>query len=187
ENYVEYSRTGKIVKGQDKAVAKSKYEEDVYINNHTSVWGSYWENGSWGYDCCYSIVKNSFCTGEAGKASYGKGVGMPMTTAAQTIQEAEDSGKSLLEMHQENRKKGKKRDHKADDDEDDEETKRIKLKKALRAEEKQQRQAEQLLAMDERSRPYNSLRGDTKEVTEEEMEAYRMRRRQGDDPMKDFL
>ncbi|EDO48812.1 predicted protein [Nematostella vectensis] len=162
ENYVEYSRTGKIVKGQDKAVAKSKYEEDVYINNHTSVWGSYWENGSWGYDCCYSIVKNSFCTGEAGKASYGK-------------------------MHQENRKKGKKRDHKADDDEDDEETKRIKLKKALRAEEKQQRQAEQLLAMDERSRPYNSLRGDTKEVTEEEMEAYRMRRRQGDDPMKDFL
>ena len=35
EHYVEYSRTGNIVRGQEKAVAKSKYEEDVYINNHT--------------------------------------------------------------------------------------------------------------------------------------------------------
>lgn len=35
EHYVEYSRTGNVVRGQEKAVAKSKYEEDVYINNHT--------------------------------------------------------------------------------------------------------------------------------------------------------
>lgn len=28
ENYVEYSRTGKVVKGQERAVARSKYEED---------------------------------------------------------------------------------------------------------------------------------------------------------------
>ncbi|KXJ28703.1 Pre-mRNA-splicing factor SLU7 [Exaiptasia diaphana] len=45
ENYVEYSRTGRIVKGQEKAVMKSKYEEDVYPSNHTSVWGSYWHEG----------------------------------------------------------------------------------------------------------------------------------------------
>lgn len=41
--------------------------------------------------------------------------------------------------------------------------------------------------MDERKRPYNSHKGDYHEVTEEEMEAYRMKRRQEDDPMKDFL
>lgn len=41
--------------------------------------------------------------------------------------------------------------------------------------------------MDERKRPYNSLKGDYREVTEEEMEAYHMKRRQEDDPMKDFL
>lgn len=41
--------------------------------------------------------------------------------------------------------------------------------------------------MDERKRPYNSLKGDYREVTEEEMEAYRIKRRQEDDPMKDFL
>jgi hypothetical protein len=26
---------------QEKSVPKSKYEEDVFINNHTSVWGSW--------------------------------------------------------------------------------------------------------------------------------------------------
>ena len=41
--------------------------------------------------------------------------------------------------------------------------------------------------MDERRRPYNSHKGDYHEVTEEEMEAYHMKRRQEDDPMKDFL
>ena len=34
EHYVEYSRLGNVIKGQERAVAKSKYEEDVYINNH---------------------------------------------------------------------------------------------------------------------------------------------------------
>ena len=32
-----------------------------------SVWGSYWEEGKWGYACCHSLLKGSYCTGEAGK------------------------------------------------------------------------------------------------------------------------
>lgn len=67
ENYVEYSRSGKIVKGAEKAPVKSIYEEDVYINNHSAVWGSYWTEGQWGYRCCHSLIKNSYCTGAAGK------------------------------------------------------------------------------------------------------------------------
>ena len=35
EDYVEYSRHGTVIKGQERAVACSKYEEDVKINNHT--------------------------------------------------------------------------------------------------------------------------------------------------------
>ncbi|KAI8084695.1 Pre-mRNA splicing Prp18-interacting factor-domain-containing protein [Halteromyces radiatus] len=66
ENYVEYSRTGRVIKGQEKAKARSKYEEDVFINNHHSVWGSYWSDGKWGYQCCRSFMKNSYCTGQAG-------------------------------------------------------------------------------------------------------------------------
>lgn len=41
----------------------------VYNNNHTSVWGSWYEtaSGTWGYACCHSTVHISYCTGDAGK------------------------------------------------------------------------------------------------------------------------
>ncbi|KAI9112285.1 hypothetical protein K1719_016808 [Acacia pycnantha] len=38
ERQVEYDRAGRIIKGQEAALPKSKYEEDIYINNHTTVW-----------------------------------------------------------------------------------------------------------------------------------------------------
>ncbi|KAH8686047.1 putative mRNA splicing protein [Tricladium varicosporioides] len=69
ERYVEYDESGRI-KGAPKVIAKSKYPEDVLINNHTSVWGSWWSNFQWGYACCHSMVKNSYCTGEAGKEAF---------------------------------------------------------------------------------------------------------------------
>jgi len=34
DEYVEYSRHGTLLKGQEKAHIKSRFEEDVYINNH---------------------------------------------------------------------------------------------------------------------------------------------------------
>ncbi|KAF2773875.1 mRNA splicing protein [Teratosphaeria nubilosa] len=66
ETYVEYDARGRI-KGQAERKEKSMYAEDVLINNHTSVWGSWWRDFKWGYACCHSTVKNSFCTGEAGR------------------------------------------------------------------------------------------------------------------------
>nr|CAD7394023.1 unnamed protein product [Timema cristinae] len=149
EDYVEYSRYGKIVKwkpsqvqtrdrrlvtgqgqnqqarkkGQEKQIIRSKYEEDVLINNHATVWGSFWSNGRWGYKCCYSFVKlanalvvlsstaddreievrisNSYCTGDAGKSS-GESSGVannapPASVEAvgrSQISDREDSGSS---------------------------------------------------------------------------------------------
>lgn len=66
EEYIEYSASGKVIKGQEKAEARSKYEEDVYILNHTQVWGSYWENGKWGFACCKQFSKSAYCLGSAG-------------------------------------------------------------------------------------------------------------------------
>ncbi|KAF5930531.1 hypothetical protein HYC85_031404 [Camellia sinensis] len=66
EREVEYDRAGRIIKGQEQALPKSKYEEDVYINNHTSVWGSWWKDHQWGYKCCKQFIRNSYCTGAAG-------------------------------------------------------------------------------------------------------------------------
>ncbi|EFQ29503.1 pre-mRNA-splicing factor SLU7 [Colletotrichum graminicola] len=69
EKYVEYDERG-LIKGAPRVIAKSKYPEDVYIHNHTSVWGSWWSNFKWGYECCHSVVKNSYCTGEEGKQAW---------------------------------------------------------------------------------------------------------------------
>ncbi len=69
ERYAEYDESGRI-KGAPKVVHKSRYPEDVMNNNHTSVWGSWWSNFKWGYACCHSMIKNSYCTGEAGKEAF---------------------------------------------------------------------------------------------------------------------
>jgi pre-mRNA-processing factor SLU7 len=85
EQFVEYTKTGEVIKGAEPASTKSRYPEDgmsvcypglqlVYVNNHTSVFGSWFRNGKWGYACCHQIHKNSYCTGaqgiEADQAAY---------------------------------------------------------------------------------------------------------------------
>lgn len=69
EQFVEYDEAG-LIKGAQKTEAKSKYAEDVFVNNHTSVFGSWWSSFKWGYACCHSFVKNSYCTGEEGKEAW---------------------------------------------------------------------------------------------------------------------
>ncbi|KAI5464385.1 putative mRNA splicing protein [Mariannaea sp. PMI_226] len=69
EHFVEYDDSG-LIKGAPRKAAKSKYAEDVLINNHTSIWGSWWSSFKWGYACCHSTVKNSYCTGDEGKAAW---------------------------------------------------------------------------------------------------------------------
>lgn len=69
ETFVEYDEAG-LIKGAPKKAAKSKYPEDVLINNHTSVWGSWWSNFKWGFACCHSVIKNSYCTGDDGKEAW---------------------------------------------------------------------------------------------------------------------
>ncbi|NXM14023.1 SLU7 factor, partial [Ploceus nigricollis] len=187
EDYVEYSRHGTVIKGQEKAIACSKYEEDVKINNHTCIWGSYWKEGKWGYKCCHSFVKYSYCTGEAGKE-------IANTEASLMEQQPEEEEhmtkpKTLMEIHQEKQKEKKKKKHKKSsnsDSEGEEKKKQEKLKKALNAEEARLLHIKEIMQLDERKRPYNS-QYEAREPTEEEMEAYRMKRQRPDDPMASFL
>ena len=69
ERYVEYDGSGAI-RGTSINVTKSKYLEDVYVNNHTSIWGSWWKDFQWGYSCCRSIIRNSYCTGKEGRKAF---------------------------------------------------------------------------------------------------------------------
>ncbi|XP_069027413.1 pre-mRNA-splicing factor SLU7 [Embiotoca jacksoni] len=192
EDYVEYSRHGAVLKGLEKAVARSKYEEDVLINNHTCIWGSYWKDGCWGYKCCRSMVKHSYCTGEAGIgisnsdcAPFEEGLAEPQ----------EEEPKSLLEMHRDKMMKDKKKKKKSrkgkkpssdSSDSEDEEKKKEKLRKALEAEDKRTKHIDAIMQLDERKRPFTSLQ-EVKAPTEEEMEAFRMKRCRPDDPMASFL
>lgn len=180
EDYVEYSRYGKVIKGQEKVVAKSRYDEDVYPNNHTSVWGSWWHNGVWGYKCCHSYIKNSYCTGEAGLSTssvVGAALGPPPGVLSKPDVAEQDSSDSdrkskKKKKHKKNKKKNKEKEKNAEE----------KLKEALKKEEEDQREAERLLKMDERKRSYNSMIS-VKEPTEEEKEAYLMKRARPEDPM----
>jgi pre-mRNA-processing factor SLU7 len=89
ESYVEYDDSGAI-KGQPVTIPKSKYPEDVYPNNHTSVFGSYWNDFKWGYACCGSFVKNSYCTGEEGRRAFEEEAAM--RTGRKLIMEGGEDG-----------------------------------------------------------------------------------------------
>nr|KAG5704797.1 hypothetical protein BaRGS_015180 [Batillaria attramentaria] len=206
EDYVEYSRHGTVIKGQEKARVKSRYEEDVYPSNHTSVWGSYWKDGQWGYNCCHSLIKESYCTGEAGIKAQQESSNMLMiagnhhAAAKSDVQNQSDGDEEPKSKDKKKKKKSKKRKKKhkkkkdssdsdssdSDSDSDSEERKKKKLKKALEAEEKHQKRMSKLMAMDERKRPYNSMY-EVRAPTEEEMEAFRMKRALEEDPMAAFL
>lgn len=51
-----------------------------------------------------------------------------------------------------------------------------------------EKEVDRLMTMDERKRPYNSMKADSGIFpTDEEMEAYRLKRRRQEDPMAGFL
>ncbi|KAG8370788.1 hypothetical protein BUALT_Bualt13G0019900 [Buddleja alternifolia] len=170
EKEVEYDRAGRIIKGQETALPKSKYEEDVYINNHTSVWGSWWRDHQWGYKCCQQTVRNSYCTGAAG---------IEAAEAAADLMKANIARKEATEeapAPTEEKRLATWGTEVPDDLVLDEK----KLAAALQKEDERLREER-----DERKRKYNVRWND--EVTAEDMEAFRMKRVHHDDPMKDFL
>ncbi|KAJ4451387.1 pre-mRNA-splicing factor SLU7 [Periplaneta americana] len=212
EDYVEYSRYGKVIKGQEKQIIRSKYEEDVYPNNHTAVWGSYWHNGRWGFKCCHSFIKNTYCTGEAGKNASSDAPGPHTGTSYEVDHEKEESSSSESsysssedesenEKHkpstsESNKKQKKKRKKEKKKKQKEKKKRRLskikkadvedKLKAALAQEELHQKEAERILSMDERKRPYNSM-FEVKKPTDEEMEAYYMKKKREEDPMAQFM
>ena len=62
----------------------------------------------------------------------------------------------------------------------------VSSSQALEAEDKRVKHIEAIMQLDERKRPYSSLQ-EVKAPTEEEMEAFRMKRCRPDDPMASFL
>ena len=59
----------------------------MLINDHTSVWGSWYSSIiGWGYACCYATEKMSYCLGEKGKE---KALAKELRVKAQRLREEE--------------------------------------------------------------------------------------------------
>jgi pre-mRNA-processing factor SLU7 len=183
ESYAEYDAAGRLLRGAEASVPRSRYPEDVLSGNHTAVWGSFWAAGEWGYACCRSHVRASYCTGAAGLAAAADaGARMAANVAAKEARDAAaeaaaaDGSAAAAPPPAPPRKVNW-----GSDVPDDVALDPAKLAAALAA------QAARDAAphvTDERKRGYNSLRGAGEEVTEEEMEAWRLKRAREDDPQR---
>ncbi|XP_073824833.1 pre-mRNA-splicing factor Slu7 [Musca autumnalis] len=214
EEYIEYSRSGKVIKGMEKPKARSIYEEDVLINNHTTIWGSYYNAGRWGYKCCKSFIKNSYCVGmkdpetitesstitsnekPAEDGSLGskptndaekeESENSSSSSSSSSSEDEEELQKSLLENKK--KKQMKKREKKRAKKIRKMEKKLAKSKKGKEesVDSSKKYQSSHSEMDDERKRPYNSMY-DVKAPTEEEIEEWQRKRKRDEDPMLQFL
>ncbi|EFJ41682.1 hypothetical protein VOLCADRAFT_41650, partial [Volvox carteri f. nagariensis] len=175
ERYIEYDRAGRVIKGVE-VKAKSRYEEDVLINNHTCVWGSWWRDGTWGYACCHSSVKNSYCTGKKAAAQVDEAMLANMEAAAREREAAE------LKRRQESTLNNY--EYTTDVWGTDGPVQELDPKKVDAAMRKLEERERAAMEGDRSKRKYNSLEaGAGEHVTPEEMEAYRIKKGRGDDPL----
>eukprot|EP00842_Homolaphlyctis_polyrhiza_P004712 jgi/Hompol1/5241/HPOL_004274-RA len=203
ENYVEYSQTGKLIKGQEKASLKSKYEEDIYPLNHTSVWGSWWEAGKWGYACCHATLRAAYCGGqaaiEAAKAAHQHLTANSNNNSSSHADNTSPPKKSLLDQYVQRAAKTGTVTSKSTESslpsrkrlgEGDVTIDSDKLKEAIDAERKRKLAARDEGDNDGRfsriKQKYNSNR-ETTELTEEQLEAYRLEQQRGEDPMANYV
>jgi len=185
----------KLSKGDERATIKSKYNEDVYENDHTSVWGSFWFNHHWGYKCCHSFIRNSYCPGFVLTEEDQRQLLQQQQTHHSDDRQAE---KSLVDLHREKLAKQKGIAAAAAAGKDGEKVKldKKKVQEAAKKLEEKERKADELSKQDERKRKYNSsMKGgegegeedDLHVPTEEELEAYRLKKFRHDDPMSHFM
>lgn len=170
EKEVEYDRAGRIIKGQEVVLPRSKYEEDVYANNHTCVWGSWWKDHQWGYKCCKQLIRNSYCTGSAGIEAAEAAADLMKANIAR-----KEATEEIPEQHEEKQLATW----------GTEVPNELVLDQKLLADSLKKEDQRKKEERDERKRKYNVKWND--QVTVEDMEAYRLKRVHHDDPMKDFL
>ena len=174
----------------------------MYINNHTAVWGSWYEtaSGTWGYACCHSSIHISYCSGlvgiEAAQASSAQQLLASSSTQPfeQKI-EAEDSAERVERVDQ---NYSKKRVGEGE----------IKLDRDLLAQSVLEEKKRKSGGGEDRSskKQKSGLGTGSHDVTEEELgtsllclfsanycshifftEAYRMNRRMTEDPMANYV
>lgn len=183
-----FSRDGrKAGKQQKLEPIPCKYEEDIFIHGHTTVWGSFFHKGAfrWGYDDDHSLMKASYGTGDNGRVAndeanmlrYGDGqAGSAALAQARGMLKAipsETNGKSSKLSSQIPNRSALY----GEADPNAEALDQKKVQEALKA-----ANNEPDTSKDDRKRKYNSMESEV-QMTAEEMEAYRQKKGRGEDPM----
>lgn len=184
EAYVEYDRAGRVVKGVEHRV-RSRYEEDVHPGNHTSVWGSFWHEGRWGYACCHSMLKNSMCMG--GKAQEVEAANRQVMDAnAQRFEEERAARREAAAGSAREKPPVPTAAVWGTEGEQEQELDQEKVREALRRLREESAGAGQEsgeINGKAASKGYHGLAGDSTTVSAEDMEAYRLHRERTDDPL----
>jgi len=177
----------------------------VYINNHTHVWGSWYDPsaGSWGYACCHSTVHISYCTGQAGieaaAESSAKNLltssSRPVESVSQTVETVQESSRDA----EERRRAAKNAFGKERVGEGEVQLDKERLAQAIKEEKKRKARG------DDDGRSGKRTKGDeSHEISEEQLgenpvdkaiarvltlviEAYRMNRSRMEDPMANYV
>ena len=178
-----------LVEAEKAAIARGPAEKakEKFDRNHTARWGSYSKDGRAGYACCHQMTRNSYCTGESGKEAARK-VEEKMAKRMKEINETEEK---RVKDHEEAVAK-RKRDKEPSLDKNvtaEERRVRRKVEQEIRA---QVREDRKNFEPDDRKRAFNSRFAtgsdrDGYDISEKDMEAYRIRRHVAEDPMADYL
>lgn len=184
-----------------------KYPENVFVNGHYSVWGSFFHKGafSWGYADDHSLIKLSYCTGDTGRVAndeahalqYGTGQAgsaelaqaRKMLQAASTSSKNKNSNSSTLAMLQRSQLFGEADFQQQQQANLDQEKVREALERAK--ERKHEHNDNDSDYNKKKKRKYNSGQGAAQEaetMTAEAMEAYRLsKERRSEDPMANLV
>jgi len=158
------------------------------------------------------LVQNSYCTGKSGVAlstnvpELGKIVPVIENTVPESINIFKDKPKKAESIashcsssslsssssdsetlkEKSKKKKKKKKKKKMMKKKAKKEELKDALQKALDKEDERLKEVDRIMKMDERKRPYNSMY-DVSKPTDEEIEAYHMKKRRDEDPMSNFV
>ena len=146
------------------------YAEDVLLNNHTSVFGSWWKDFTWGYACCHSTMKNSYCVGEAGKVASSNAEKLATGALLDGPEALESNAATEVPKSIAWKEEEKNEEHVPNAPD--------RPEKVRQDEENTTRPSE------DRKRKLDEIRDG---VTEEELDEYRRKRNAGNDPMAAFL
>lgn len=153
----------------------------MYINNHTEVWGSWYDTttGQWGYACCHSSMHISYCTGQAGiEAALASSAQNLLVTSSSTQVDADTAKLDATTASTKNSGSIDDRRKKADElfskkrlGEGDVQIDESRLAEAVREERERKRKGRD--EEEDKWGKKQKKKGDTAEVTEEELGVFR--------------